>query len=231
MISLVDAALFTYLCNELAEYGIQSSSKFIYDGNIVDEFRTLIPDRVETDQTELNTIAFGDRIPKSLMVFKRGPTVKNQSRMNNVNLKVFTRDTDDTKAYIRDAYLADISYQVSFLTDSSIILDIFEIFFNTKCLNVTTAISVDFKTDKTIMVEGVVYNVSFEPINNVSKISKESGNISQIDFTIKVTGLVFMPYYTEEWFLKDIILGLHVCNREYKVCTHVCDMAYRVREK
>lgn len=216
MLSKIQSALFTNLSEMFSSYGINSEFKFSRNLDVLNEFRKSIRLRVENNSAYESIInetfkPEGSHI-SNMGLFNRQPIRKSDVIGNNLDLEVFSRKyNDSTGVELRGAIFGEVTFTVKMIFDNVAMMELCELIYLYKLSKKTRKITVDYNFGDDIeLLEDVEYNALFSEIEYLGEVN--SSNLSEIDFTIVLTGLFFMPFYKDVPLLDRIVINFHVTN-------------------
>jgi len=195
----IQHAIFQYLTDYFAEYGIALNFRYDEDLNVLEEFRRSNELRINNQGTYENLIEKittddNGTVLHNMGLYNRTPIKRSDVIGNNLNLEVYSQSTvDKTEVEIRDAFYGEVGFNVKILCDNYEVSDIIELLYVANFSNKTSTIKVDY---------------DFGSDSFVGKVNESS--LRYLDFDIDVSGLFFMPYYTNEYKLRGIELHLMV---------------------
>lgn len=219
MISKIESGVFEYLASLLETYGIPVEFKYDQDLDLLNEFRKSIRLRIENANTFsklANNYTHKDEssnLIRNLGLYNRSPINKSPNIGNNINLEVFSRNLKTEYGLeIRNAFFGEVDYSVKIMFDTLELSDIVELVYIYNLANQSKTVSIDYNFGEGLEpVEDVHYNVQFSEILSIGDLINDS-NLRYIDFSLKISGLFFLPYYKECSRLETIEVKLHVLN-------------------
>lgn len=213
MIKKIQESVFEYLSDLLSKYGLNTEFRYSKDLDVLNEFRRSIRLRVENKDAYEDIITElkpqGER-SSNLGLFSRSPIRKSDVIGNNMDLEVFSRKYHDaTSVELRGALLGEVVFTVKMVFDSSEKMELAELIYLYELArkNKTVIVNYDFGNEIEAL-EDVQYTLNFSEIEFLGGVS--SSNLSEIDFTITVGGLFFMPFYKNVPLLDRIVISIFV---------------------
>lgn len=224
----METAIFTFISNKMAQYGLPI--EFRYDDNLdlLEEFRKSIRLRIEhqntydalvkqfkntSDPNDPNFPAPGSPPSKevhSLALYNRTPIRKSEVFGNNIDLQVYSKKINDEYGIeLRGFTYGEIDYTVKVLFDTHEMSDMFELLYLAEFANKERAVSVDYNLgDGVESLDGVDYVMLFQQTSDVASMN-DSDTLRSINFSFTLKGPFFLPFYQDSYRLETIVLSIH----------------------
>lgn len=220
MISKIESGVFEYLVKLLESYGVPMTFKYDPDLDVLTEFRRSIKLRIENQTTfstlidnYKSTLSSDDgKVIHNLGLYNRSALQKSTVIGNNMDLQVWSRKYSvDYGIELRNMFFGTTSFSIKLLFDSNEMADIFELVYAYELSGKQKTVLVDYDLgENTEPIEEVQYNVLFNPIDQIGALN--TSNLRFIDLSIDLSGLVFLPFYSDGQRLETIELSIHVMN-------------------
>lgn len=226
MLAKIQKAIFDYLSNFFSQYGIPNEFVYDPDMNLILEYqkaqRLRMKDRrldqvlaesySETNIKELYEklqLKFDNqRFGIGLGVFSRTPLVKSDQYNNANTMEMKSPSSNpDSPVEIRNVVFASTEYSVSMIFDNHDLADLAEITYCSLLSRLQKTVTVDFILDDNNEITGVPYNINFQDISDVSK--PNTSNLRTLSFGFTMSGIFFLPFYKEEYRIKEVRLDIH----------------------
>lgn len=217
MIEKVQLRTFQYISSLFDKYGIPFEFKYDPNLDVLNEFRRSIRLRVENKEVFESLLSEYDddnkKYTTNLGIFNRSPIRKSRLLGNNIDLETFCRDySSKSDIELRSTFFGEVTFNVKLLFDSHDISDIVELIYLDKLANQQKSFKLDFSLGENIEpIEEVGYSLLFSDIDFLGSIN--SSNLRQLDFSVELSGLFFLPFYKSGGLLEEIIVDLHIYNR------------------
>lgn len=205
MTGVIDKYFFKDLVELLAKYGINTTSKRVYDANDIDEFRNYAPDRSSiTDGLMLSN----NSSAKTLITYTRSPLVRDITSINSS--KLISHQKVNNKLLYRPIFKGSFNYDINILSDSAEIIDLAELVLVSELLDIKSkSIKVVLKSNNEILIPELLVTTKYSDISEIGKLSKESGNIQVLRFQVMVTAPIVLPSFSTNK-TTEFILTLNV---------------------
>lgn len=216
----VESGAFTYIASIFNGYGIPIEFRQDDSLDLLTEYRRSIRLRMD-NSNKFNDILNGykeaTKIPDNknmhnLGLYSRSAIRKSDTINNNRNLEVISKNyAVDYGLEIRNAFYGEIAFEVTILVDTHEIADLIELTYVYELLNQVKTCELDYIFGPDIEpLEGVGYQLQFSEIN--SRGNFNTTNMFHIDFSVTLTGLFFLPYYKDSFYLENVVLSVHAFN-------------------
>lgn len=220
MIAKLEAAVFKYITDLMAEYNIPIEFRYDENLDLLTEFKKSIRLRVENKEV-FDELA-GTYIPKeddsgnlihNLGLYSRQPLMKNPDIGNNMNYESYSKKLyQEYGIEMRYSIFGQLSYTVRMMFDVNEVANIMEMLYVYSLSNQIKSVKLDFDLGEDMEpIEEVNYSIQFDPIASIGTLN--GTNLRYIDFSILITGLFFLPFYKDESLLESIVIGIHAMNR------------------
>lgn len=220
----IQKAVFQHITNFFEDYGIALNFRYDEDLDVLEEFRRSHELRLNNSGTYENLIQKittdddGTTI-HNMGLYNRTPIRRSEEMANNLNIEMYSQTiSDKTKVEVRNVFYGELDFSVKILCDNYEVSDIIELLYIANFAKRNKTITVNFDLgDDVESLDEVEYNVSFNEISFVGKVNESS--LRYLDLDMSISGLFFLPYYTDEYKLKAIDLHLMMAPNDIPVET------------
>lgn len=210
MISLIDRSVFGFLSEFFSEYGIKIPFSYDSDMDVLTEFRRSIRLRVENNAQYDKMVADTLGLLKKTSitgVYSRSPLTKSTLVGNNDRNRPLPalRNRTVSDVMIRHGAMSDVTYSVRIITNDNKLSDIVEMIYAIKLDSNNLSSDIVYKpSDKNSDYDSISskLNLNFESISSSSSIN--NSDLKVLDFSVRATGLVILPYSTTEGLIENI---------------------------
>ena len=234
MVELFEASIIDFLQEEFfKKFGIDVSFKYSPEMDFLEEFRK---DRFlkikQQETTDYIKDLIGDARNISLAIWNRNPIEKFKDEENGVqapHLLPFDQLLIETDSGIqlRDIFYGKAEFNIKIFASEAKIINLIEILYNTKFLDVNPPIEIKYSIDGTSYP--LDYQTFFNPISSLDYLGIENyGSMRIIEFEFSVYGLFFSPFYFSEKLNTIKEVDLRVFNFKNELTD--IDMEYKLNE-